>query len=173
MAESIVCQDPNNCDREHVGGLGGTPVHLPPDGVVVPGHFDHGVPSDSRHLPFGRAMSERETLAEALAAHTGCALGLPWDQDDVRATLAAHLTDVALSWLAGVLADDATVEVATRAYFVEIARDSATPPEEWATLPAEYQAMFTRRISAALAALSAHLAPGPVRAGDTSGEDGQ
>lgn len=43
---SIVCPDPNNCSREHVGGLGGTPVHLPSDGVVVPGHFDHGIPSD-------------------------------------------------------------------------------------------------------------------------------
>lgn len=47
MSESIVCADPNNCDREHVGGMGGTPVHLPPDGVIVPGHFDHGVPSDA------------------------------------------------------------------------------------------------------------------------------
>lgn len=39
-AESIVCMDPNNCNREHVGGMGGTPVHLPPDGIVRPGHFD-------------------------------------------------------------------------------------------------------------------------------------
>lgn len=43
---SIVCPDPSNCDQVHVGGAGGTPVHPPPDGVVVPGHFDHGVPSD-------------------------------------------------------------------------------------------------------------------------------
>jgi hypothetical protein len=46
VSESIVCPDPSHCEREHVGGMGGTPVHLPPDGVVVPGHFDHGVPSD-------------------------------------------------------------------------------------------------------------------------------
>jgi hypothetical protein len=51
MTGSIVCPDPNNCpdgipDDQHVGGMGGTPVHLPPDGIVVPGHFDHGIPSD-------------------------------------------------------------------------------------------------------------------------------
>lgn len=50
---SIVCPDPRNCpaglpDDQHVGGMGGTPVHLPPGGVVVPGHFDHGVPSDAQ-----------------------------------------------------------------------------------------------------------------------------
>jgi hypothetical protein len=54
--ESIVCIDPNNCDREHVGGMGGTPVHLPPDGIVVPGHFDHGVPSDARDPKTGEAI---------------------------------------------------------------------------------------------------------------------
>jgi hypothetical protein len=48
---SIVCKDPNNCpdgipDDQHVGGMGGTPVHLPPGGKVVPGHIDHGIPSD-------------------------------------------------------------------------------------------------------------------------------
>jgi hypothetical protein len=43
---SIVCHDYPNCDLEHAGGMGGTPVHLPCDGVIVPGHFDNGVPSD-------------------------------------------------------------------------------------------------------------------------------
>jgi hypothetical protein len=26
--------------------MGGTQVHLPADGVIVPGLFDHGVPTD-------------------------------------------------------------------------------------------------------------------------------
>ena len=61
MSESIVCPDPANCPREHVGGMGGTPVHLPPDGVVVPGHFDHGVPSDyePKVTPGGNPICER------------------------------------------------------------------------------------------------------------------
>lgn len=50
--EGVVCLDPS-CTREHVGGAGGTPCHLPPDGVVVPGLFDHGVPTDAIAEPEG------------------------------------------------------------------------------------------------------------------------
>lgn len=63
MTESIVCQDPKNCQRtDHAGGAGGTLVHLPPDGVIVPGHFDHGVPSDANEPP--------------------AALSIPWPPDE-------------------------------------------------------------------------------------------
>lgn len=45
---SIVCMDPNHCTRDdHAAGAGGTLVHLPPGGVIIPGLFDHGVPSDA------------------------------------------------------------------------------------------------------------------------------
>lgn len=33
---SIVCHDYPNCDREHAGGAGGTPVH-PPAGARISG----------------------------------------------------------------------------------------------------------------------------------------
>lgn len=63
--ESIVCMDPDNCAREHVGGMGGTPVHLPPDGKVVPGHFDHGVPSD---IPCATAGAQDTGLRDRIEA---------------------------------------------------------------------------------------------------------
>jgi hypothetical protein len=50
MSERVnyVCQNPNTCDRDdHCAGAGGTLMHLPPGGVIVPGLFDHGVPADA------------------------------------------------------------------------------------------------------------------------------
>lgn len=38
--ESIVCHDYPNCDREHAGGMGGTPVHPPEGASIRPGYFD-------------------------------------------------------------------------------------------------------------------------------------
>lgn len=51
---SSVCSgDPENCPdgvpyERHGAGAGGTLMHMPDDGKVVPGLFDHGVPSDAR-----------------------------------------------------------------------------------------------------------------------------
>lgn len=36
MPESLVCMTYPNCDRDHVAGMGGTPIHRTPDMIVVP-----------------------------------------------------------------------------------------------------------------------------------------
>jgi hypothetical protein len=45
MSESIVCTTYPDCDREHAGGLGGTPVHPPEGAVICPGNYDCPKPS--------------------------------------------------------------------------------------------------------------------------------
>lgn len=41
--ESIVCMTYPNCDREHVAGMGGTPVHPPADAIIIPADEPHPV----------------------------------------------------------------------------------------------------------------------------------
>ncbi len=67
---SIVCQEPNTCTRtDHAAGAGGTLVHLPPGGVIIPGYFDHGVPTDAvEGEPMTTPDTDRELDALMAAA---------------------------------------------------------------------------------------------------------